>query len=186
VTSKILRSAALLIVLAICTRAGTFTSPLSASGGSGGTTQSVTWPGTLGGNASTAYGVSAIGSVVVGYASNASGQYRAFRWTASGGMRDLGTLGGVGSAAYDVSADGSVVVGEAADATGALRAFRWTAAGGMQNLTTLYPVRSAAAPSSLRPTPSPLMDATSRVGATTDGTSVTRPFLSIERREPRN
>jgi probable HAF family extracellular repeat protein len=40
-----------------------------------------------------AYGVSADGSVVVGYGCNAAGR-RAFRWTASGGMQDLGTLGG--------------------------------------------------------------------------------------------
>jgi probable HAF family extracellular repeat protein len=58
-----------------------------------------------------AYGVSADGSVVVGRSYNAAGQWRAFRWTASGGMQDLGTLGGSESEAYGVSADGSVVVG---------------------------------------------------------------------------
>jgi probable HAF family extracellular repeat protein len=47
--------------------------------------------GTLGGDWSWAYGVSADGSVVVGGATNASGQERAFRWTASGGMEDLNT-----------------------------------------------------------------------------------------------
>jgi probable HAF family extracellular repeat protein len=48
--------------------------------------------GTLGGDWSEAYGVSADGSVVVGWAENAAGRERAFRWTASsGGMEDLNT-----------------------------------------------------------------------------------------------
>lgn len=52
--------------------------------------QSITWLGTLGGDWSTAVGVSADGSVVVGRAQDASNDYaRAFRWTASGGMEDL-------------------------------------------------------------------------------------------------
>jgi probable HAF family extracellular repeat protein len=93
--------------------------------------------GTLGGNWSEAYGVSADGSVVVGGADNAAGQTRAFRWTAAGGMQDLGTLGGRRSEAYGVSADGSVVVGVADNAAGQERAFRWTAARGMQDLGTL-------------------------------------------------
>jgi probable HAF family extracellular repeat protein len=94
--------------------------------------------GTLpGGDGSVAYGVSADGSVVVGWARNAAGQWRTFRWTAAGGMQDLGTLGGWGSAAYGVSADGSVVVGWAENSAGQWRAFRWTAAGGMQHLGTL-------------------------------------------------
>jgi probable HAF family extracellular repeat protein len=97
--------------------------------------QRLTWLGTLGGNLSEAYGVSADGSVVVGVADNAAGRTRAFRWTAAGGMRDFGTLGS--SWAFGVSADGSVVVGWAYNAAGQWRAFRWTAAGGMQDLGTL-------------------------------------------------
>lgn len=97
--------------------------------------QSLTWLGTLGGGRSAAYGVSADGSVVVGWAEDVSGQPRAFRWE-SGAMQDLGTLGGNHSAAYGVSADGSVVVGWAEDVSGQQRAFRW-ANGVMQDLGTL-------------------------------------------------
>jgi probable extracellular repeat, HAF family len=85
--------------------------------------------GDLGGGSSEAWGVSADGSVVVGWALNAAGRSRAFRWTASGGMQDLGTLPGYDrSEAWDVSADGAVVVGRARNAAGQWRAFRWTAA----------------------------------------------------------
>jgi probable HAF family extracellular repeat protein len=104
-----------------------------------GWSQSITWLGTLPGyDRSGAYGVSDNG-VVVGVAINAAGQWRAFRWTASGGMQDLGTLpGGNQSAAYGVSADGSVVVGWSYTSSSTRSsAFRWTASGGMQNLGTL-------------------------------------------------
>jgi probable HAF family extracellular repeat protein len=102
--------------------------------------QSLTWLGTLPGyTSSEAYGVSADGSVVVGLARNAAEWYRAFRWTASGGMQDLGTLGGRDSAARGVSADGSVVVGAAETPPwGFYHAFRWTASGGMEDLNLTY------------------------------------------------
>jgi probable HAF family extracellular repeat protein len=106
---------------------------------------SLTWLGTLPGFVgSEAWGVSADGSVVVGRASNAERQSRAFRWTAAGGMQDLGTLPGGGeSEAWGVSADGRVVVGMAYTAAGRWRrAFRWTAAGGMEDLGTLGGVES--------------------------------------------
>jgi probable HAF family extracellular repeat protein len=93
----------------------------------------------LGGSSSQAYGVSADGSVVVGGATNAAGQERAFRWTAFGGMQDLGVLpGGNWSEALDVSADGSVVVGVATNAAGQYRAFRWTVGRGIENLNFTY------------------------------------------------
>jgi len=99
--------------------------------------------GTLGGNRSEAYGVSANGSVVVGWAENASRQKRAFRWSASSGrMLDLGTLpGGDSSEAYAISANGYVVVGMSSYYDNSRRyyerAFRWTVDDGMQDLGTL-------------------------------------------------
>ena len=75
-----------------------------------------------------AAGVSADGSVVVGYSDTTSG-FEAFRWT-SAGMEGLGHLagGGLYSEAAGVSADGSVVVGNS-DTTSGFEAFRWTSAG---------------------------------------------------------
>ena len=94
--------------------------------------------GTLGGNRSYATAVSADGSIVVGNARIiASTQYRAYRWTAAGGMENLGTLGGLYSSSHAVSADGSVVVGWAHNASNQNRAFRWTSASGMTDLGTL-------------------------------------------------
>jgi probable HAF family extracellular repeat protein len=100
-----------------------------------GWSQSLTWLGTLGGDWSEAFGVSADG-VVVGGSYYTSGYGRAFRWTASGGMEDLGTLGGEYSEAWGVSANGAVVVGGAENADWQWRAFRWQN-GVMQDLGTL-------------------------------------------------
>ncbi|GEM_PF-842083 len=96
--------------------------------------QTVVWLGTFGGTQSQAYDVSADGQVVVGWAYDAVGNRRAFRWTTATGMQDLGTLGGLQSQANAVSADGQVVVGEAYNASGDRRAFRWTPSSGMQDL----------------------------------------------------
>ncbi len=91
-----------------------------------------------GGSNSAAFGISADGSVVVGY----SGEY-AFRWTQATGMVSLGGLnGGRGSVAIGASADGSAVVGGAGgvdDGSGnhLSRAFRWTQATGMVSLGVL-------------------------------------------------
>jgi probable HAF family extracellular repeat protein len=75
--------------------------------------------GTPGGDLSEAYGVSADGSVVVGYAYNAEGERRAFRWTAAGGMEDLNityahllTDGSVLLGARAISPDGRYIVGQ--------------------------------------------------------------------------
>ena len=75
----------------------------------------MTYPGTLGGNESWAFGVSADGSIVVGWAQDSTGKLRAFRWTQQDGMRNLGAA--IGSEAFDqseawgISPDGNVIVG---------------------------------------------------------------------------
>jgi probable HAF family extracellular repeat protein len=86
-------------------------------------------PGTTTGNYSTADAVSADGSVVVG-----TSNYRAYRWTALGGMQDLGVLsGGTNSYGRAVNADGSVVVVRSQSPQGTFGA-RWTAQGGLQSI----------------------------------------------------
>jgi probable HAF family extracellular repeat protein len=79
-------------------------------------------------------GVSADGSVIVGYGD--AGVCHAFRWTQGTGVQDLGILpGGNGNTrAYGVSADGRIVVGDcyvgsASDPTG----FVWTPGTGMMD-----------------------------------------------------
>ncbi|MCE4063390.1 hypothetical protein LXM60_24615 [Pandoraea sputorum] len=97
--------------------------------------------GSLGGVASTAFGISADGTTIVGagLVNGTSGE-RAFRWTEASGMTNLGTLGGDASVANTANANGSVVVGwsraSATDASVA-HAFRWTASTGMQDLGTI-------------------------------------------------
>src|ERR1051325_2101851 len=65
---------------------------------------------------------------------------RAFRWTASGGMKWLGLLpgGSEGCAARAISADGSIIVGSASDSSGAQKPFRWTAPTGMQEFAGVF------------------------------------------------
>lgn len=91
-------------------------------------------PGT---GVSLAQGVSADGSVIVGYSGLTTEQ--AFRWTAATGMVGLENLPGSDySVANAANADGSVVVGFAGSVSAKqLQAFRWTAGGGMVGLGVL-------------------------------------------------
>jgi probable HAF family extracellular repeat protein len=100
---------------------------------------------------SSARGVSADGSVVVGYSASANSLnqpwqgsplqndaysgFEAFVWTAADGMVGLGDLAGgyFDSRASGVSADGRVVVGSGTSAQGP-EAFRWNSATGMVGL----------------------------------------------------
>src|SRR5262249_6675561 len=84
-----------------------------------------------GGNFSSARGVNADGTVVVGFSDR-----EAFRWTAATGMVNLGFLpgGGIQSVASGVNADGTVVVGYSQGDARRSEAFRWTAASGMVGL----------------------------------------------------
>lgn len=86
---------------------------------------------------SSAYAVSADGTVVVGQSGGPLGG-RAFRWTLDTGMVSLGDLpGGIsGSLAWDVSGDGSVVVGLGSSEAG-FEAFRWTQVTGIVGLGDL-------------------------------------------------
>jgi probable HAF family extracellular repeat protein len=96
----------------------------------------------LGVPTSTAYDVSADGSIIVGRVRVGSSYGEAFRWTEADGMVGLGLLPGGDqvlspfSAAFGVSSDGSVVVGRSSSADGH-QAFRWTEADGMAGLGDL-------------------------------------------------
>jgi len=85
---------------------------------------------------SRATGVSADGSVVVGFSFSANGT-EAFRWTQGTGIVGLGDLSGGGffSIATGVSGDGSVVVGIGnAGNSSSGRAFIWNISQGMRSL----------------------------------------------------
>lgn len=94
--------------------------------------------GTLGGNASCAYGINDLGWVVGG-ARNAAGVESAFLWRPGFGMTDLGTLGAA-SRAHGVNSRG-VIVGKSevvlVNQTVWERPFVWTAEGGMVELPML-------------------------------------------------
>ena len=80
------------------------------------------------------HAINALGQVT-GQSMATDGNYHAYRWTVSGGMRDLGTLGGPESHGNDINALGQVT-GAATTGDGHARAFRWTPSGGMQDLGT--------------------------------------------------
>lgn len=94
-------------------------------------------------DASSAYAVSADGSMVVGVSYRflntlsleVDNFQEAFVWTEADGMVGLGDLPGgrAYSAAYGVSGDGRVIVGQAESAAG-LEAFVWTPSQGMRSL----------------------------------------------------
>ncbi|MDO9637004.1 MAG: hypothetical protein Q7J44_00515 [Pseudotabrizicola sp.] len=83
------------------------------------------------GTRSGASGISADGTVVIGYANTSDGM-RPFRWTQSGGMQNLGVLSNAHTTARGVSADGTVVVGTSWD-----RGFRWVEGVGLSDIGTL-------------------------------------------------
>lgn len=86
--------------------------------------------GNLGGLWSSAWDVSADGTVVVGESKTSSGNNRAFRWTLEEGMVGLGNPTSE-TAATAVSADGSIIVGNIGKSSG----FRWTESSGMEIFT---------------------------------------------------
>lgn len=74
--------------------------------------------GTLGGNLACAQAVTEDGAGVVGFARNAAGQMRAFRWTAATGMQDLNSIyasllsgGSLLSNPTSISPNGRYIVG---------------------------------------------------------------------------
>ena len=83
-----------------------------------------------------ALGISADASTVVGSATGTATHSEAFRWRGLGTYESLGVVAGAMDAtAYATSADGSVVVGESSiGATGPSVAFRWSQETGMEPL----------------------------------------------------
>ncbi len=85
--------------------------------------------GTLGGNQTIAYDISADGSVIVGFSYVSAGDPYAFRWVSGSGIQQIGTFY---SFARGVSADGNTVTGSETGAAGLHRAFRWTHSSGFE------------------------------------------------------
>jgi len=104
--------------------------------------------GTLAGGTTSAYGINADGTVLVGVSTNSAGRWEAFRWKEGVGITGIGALaaGSAESYAFDVSTDGSVVVGYSGTTEfgGATHAFRWVEGEGMTDLGTLGGIASYA------------------------------------------
>jgi probable HAF family extracellular repeat protein len=89
-----------------------------------------------GGAASWGEGVNRHG-VVVGYAANAAGWWRAFRWTETTGMIELPALSDEGNAmAFDVNDDG-LIAGTADDAEGKVHVVLWHPDGSIEDLGSI-------------------------------------------------
>ncbi len=94
--------------------------------------------GTLGGNVSRAFVISADGSVIVGVADDTSGGQHAALWAnGSTTATDLGTLGGDNSSAEAISGINSVIIGYAATSIGPNHAVSWDVRGAITDLGTL-------------------------------------------------
>ena len=87
--------------------------------------------------ASSAFGVSGDGTVVVGSSSTSTGAAHAVRWVNKGTPEDLNGSNFLSSIAQRTSRDGSVVVGYGGNGTYANEAFVWTQSGGMVGLGVL-------------------------------------------------
>ena len=85
--------------------------------------QSLTWLGTYDRYAE-AHGVSADGTVVVGWA-GVTATHIAFRWTPNPGWQNIGSPTGSDTEAWGLSADGQVIVGVTSIGGGVYRGFRW-------------------------------------------------------------
>lgn len=82
--------------------------------------QSLTWIGTLGGNASRAHAISDDGSVLTGFAVSSSGHTIPVNWS-NGAFTDLGDLGIEHGWSLGLSGDGAVAVGFSGSS-----GFRWS------------------------------------------------------------
>lgn len=98
--------------------------------------------GTPEGATSYATGINNLGQVV-GASIQHGIKYRAFLWTAEGGIINLGTLGGDESFAQDIN-ESEQIIGRSRDHDASLRAFLWEQGKGMRDLGTLGGNRSSA------------------------------------------